>query len=169
MKPRIYIIAAIDENNALGYRNRLLFYLSDDLKRFKALTTGHTIIMGRHTFESLPKGALPHRRNIVLSTSNTFFAGAERFASLQEALDHCEDDDLVYIIGGASLYRQAIEQADELCMTEIHAKAPAADVYFPPITPDKWCEKKRESHPADEKHVCAFDFVDYVRCGEENQ
>ena len=88
----IAIIAAIDKNNALGFKNRLLFYLPDDLKRFKALTTGHTVVMGRKTFDSLPKGALPNRRNIVLSRSTRLeLPGAEVYASLAEALQPCAD------------------------------------------------------------------------------
>lgn len=164
MSAKITIIAAVDEQMALGYRNELLFHLSADLKRFKALTTGHTIIMGRHTFESFPKGALPNRRNIVLtSRPDAIFVGAETFASLDEALAHCNAEEKVFIIGGASVYKQTIDRADELCLTEIHAVAPNADAYFPPVDKTIWCEKKRESHTADEKHVCAFDFVDYER------
>jgi dihydrofolate reductase len=164
MSAKITIIAAVDEKMALGYRNELLFHLSADLKRFKALTTGHTIIMGRHTFESFPKGALPNRRNIVLTTrADVAFTGAEAFASLDEALCHCDDEEKVFIIGGASVYKQAIDRADELYLTEIHATAPQADAYFPMVDKAVWQEKKRESHPADEKHVCAYDFVDYER------
>lgn len=97
----ISIIAAIDKKRGIGYQNKLLFWLPNDLKRFKALTTGHTIIMGRKTFESLPKGALPHRRNIVLSSQKDFSCpGAEVFPSLEEALTNCHPDEHVYIIGG---------------------------------------------------------------------
>ena len=109
----ISIIAAVDRHMAIGYENKLLFWLPNDLKRFKALTTGNTIIMGRKTFESLPKGALPNRRNIVLSTRpDTLCPGAEIFPSLEEALKHCEQDEQIYIIGGASVYRQALPLAD---------------------------------------------------------
>ena len=95
----ISIIAAVDRHMAIGYENKLLFWLPNDLKRFKALTTGNTIIMGRKTFESLPKGALPNRRNIVLSTRpDTLCPGAEIFPSLEEALKHCEQDEQIYII-----------------------------------------------------------------------
>lgn len=97
----ISIIAAVDRRMAIGYQNKLLFWLPNDLKRFKALTTGHTIVMGRKTFESLPKGALPNRRNIVLSSNAaTVCPGAEVFTSLQEALEHCSSDEDIYIIGG---------------------------------------------------------------------
>ena len=119
---RLSLIAAIDRHRAIGYQNKLLFWLPNDLKRFKTLTTGHTILMGRKTFESLPKGALPNRRNVVLSSSaDLVLPGAEVFHSLQEALDSCRQDEHVYIIGGESLYRQALPWADELCLTEIGA------------------------------------------------
>ena len=96
----ISIIAAVDRHMAIGYENKLLFWLPNDLKRFKALTTGNTIIMGRKTFESLPKGVLPNRRNIVLSTRpDTLCPDAEIFPSLEEALKHCEQDEQIYIIG----------------------------------------------------------------------
>ena len=158
------LIAAIDRRRAIGYRNRLLFWLPDDLKRFKALTTGHTILMGRRTFESLPKGALPHRRNVVLSTQpGLSLPGAEVYPTLEAALASCRPDEQVYVIGGASLYRQALPLADGLCLTEIDAEAPQADAWFPPIDPTVWHEKSRDARPADEKHPCPFAFVDYER------
>ena len=157
------IIVSINKNGGIGFENKLLYWLPNDLKRFKALTTGHTIIMGRKTFESLPKGALPNRRNIVLSRSCHDFPGAECFHSLQEALEQCKDEEEVYIIGGASIYQQAISFADELCLTEIDDMAPEADAYFPEVSPEMWQEKSREAHPADEKHLCSYAFVDYMR------
>ena len=137
------LIAAIDRRRAIGYRNQLLFWLPNDLKRFKALTTGHTIIMGRRTFESLPKGALPNRRNVVLtSSSHLELPGAEVFHSLDEALASCRPGEQeAYIIGGASLYRQALPLADRLCLTEIDAEAPRADAFFPEIDAALWQEK----------------------------
>lgn len=160
----INIIAAVDRHMGIGYENKLLFWLPNDLKRFKALTTGNTIIMGRKTFESLPKGALPNRRNIVLSShTDVEFPDAEVFSSLEEALKNCRTDEQVYIIGGASVYRQALPLADVLCLTEIDAEAPQADVYFPDVDMNIWQEKSRESHPVDEKHPCPYAFVDYIR------
>ncbi|MBO7602581.1 MAG: dihydrofolate reductase [Bacteroidaceae bacterium] len=160
----IAIIAAIDKNNALGFKNRLLFYLPDDLKRFKALTTGHTVVMGRKTFDSLPKGALPNRRNIVLSRSARLeLPGAEVYASLEEALQHCADDEQVFIMGGASVYKQAMPLADRLYMTEIDAEAAEADVYFPAIDHQVWHETKRDVRRADDRHPCNYAFVDYER------
>lgn len=160
----ISIIAAVDRKGGIGYQNRLLFWLPNDLKRFKALTTGNTIIMGRKTFESLPKGALPNRRNVVLSTRKDLSCpGAEVFPSLETALNSCRPDEHVYIIGGASLYRQALPLADLLCLTEVDAEAPQADAYFPEVAPAVWQEKSREPHLADEKHPCPYAFVDYIR------
>ena len=160
----VCIIAALAANRAIGHENKLLYWLPNDLKRFKSLTTGHTIIMGRRTFESLPKGALPNRRNIVLSRrTNAQFAGAERFSSLEEALSHCLTDEEVYIIGGASVYKEALPLADRLCLTHIDNTPAAADAFFPEIDPQVWKEVSRETHDADERHAHAYSFVDYVR------
>lgn len=160
----ISIIAAVDRRSAIGFENKLLFWLPNDLKRFKALTTGNTIIMGRKTFESLPKGALPNRRNVVLSSNPaTDCPGAEVFPSLEAALQSCREDEQVYIIGGASVYQQALPIADTLCLTEIDNQASEADAFFPEVSPAMWHEKSREVHPADEKHLCSYAFVDYIR------
>lgn len=158
---KLNIIAAVARNRAIGRDNKLIYWLPDDLKRFKALTTGHTIIMGRKTFESLPKGALPHRRNIVLSRGTADFAGCERYSSLEEALEHCADDEEVYVIGGARVYETALPLADRLCLTEVADTPSDADAYFPPY--DGWREVRREKHSKDEKHAYNFAFVDYVR------
>ena len=158
---RISIIAAVAENLAIGKDNHLIYWLPNDMKRFKSLTTHHTIIMGRKTFESLPKGALPNRRNIVLSSKNDTFNGCERYSSLEEALAHCQTDDEVFIIGGESVYRQAISFADRLCLTEIADTPSNADTFFPPY--NEWHEVSREHHESDERHAFAYDFVDYER------
>ena len=157
----ISIIAAVARNRAIGYENKLIYWLPNDLKRFKALTTGHTIIMGRNTFLSLPKGALPNRRNIVLTRSQKAFPGCEVFASLEDALAHCNKDEDVYIIGGASVYRQALPLADRLCLTEINDTPEKADTFFPPY--DDWKEVSREDYPTDNRHDFPYSFVDYVR------
>ena len=157
----ISIIAAVAANRAIGYQNKLLYWLPNDLKRFKALTTGNTIIMGRRTFESLPKGALPNRRNIVLSRTRTEFPGCDTYASLDEALAHCGAGDDVYIIGGSSVYEQALPVADRLCLTEIHDTPKDADSFFPDY--NGWKETWREEHTTDERHRQAYAFVDYVK------
>ena len=160
---RINIIAAIAENNAIGLNGKLLYWLPADLRRFKELTTGHTIIMGRKTFDSLPKGALPNRRNVVLSRSKKDFPGAEKFASLPDALASCSADEDVYIIGGASVYAEALPLANRLCLTEVHDTPKEADAYFPPFDKDEWEIAFREEHEPDEKHAQSFTFIDYVR------
>ena len=136
--------------------------MPNDLKRFKTLTTGHTIIMGRNTFLSLPKGALPNRRNIVLSRSQKVFPGCDVYASLEEALKHCVPDEDIYVIGGASVYRQALKHADRLCLTEIDDTPTEADTFFPPYE-DDWQEESREDHPIDDRHDFRYSFVDYIR------
>lgn len=158
---RISIIAAVARNRAIGKDNKLLYWLPDDLRRFKALTTGHTIIMGRRTFESLPKGALPNRRNIVLSRTVHDFPGCDVYTSLDEALKHCSDEEDIYILGGANVYAQAIDRADRLCLTEIDDTPDGADAFFPEY--GDWREVWREEHARDEKHAYRFAFVDYVR------
>ena len=158
----ISIIAAVAANRAIGNDNKLIYWLPDDLKRFKALTTGHTIIMGRRTFESLPKGALPNRRNIVLSRTQTEFAGCDTYTSLEEALRHCTNDEDIYIIGGASVYEQAMPLAHRLCLTEVHDTPAQADAFFPPYN-DGWKLAQKEEHGTDERHHFSFCFADYVR------
>jgi dihydrofolate reductase len=161
---KIAIIVAVDRNLAIGFQNKLLFWLPNDLKHFKALTIGNTIIMGRKTFESLPNGALPNRRNIVISSNPTLqYANAEVFPSLEAAIKNSDDDKDIYIIGGESIYRQALPLSDELYITEIMDEASEADAFFPTIDPDIWYEKSRENHPVDEKHLYPYSFVNYIR------
>lgn len=157
------IIAALDRRHAIGYKNRLLFRLPDDLKRFKRLTSGHTVLMGRNTFDSLPKGALPNRRNIVLSSTLKSLPGCEVFPSLQEALAACEPDEQVFAIGGARVYRECLPFADRLALTLVDAEAPEADTYFPDYDTDEWNLVNKEHHDADERHAHPFDFVNYCR------
>lgn len=166
----ISIIAAVAENRAIGNGNKLIYWLPNDMKRFRLLTTGHTIIMGRNTYLSLPKGALPNRRNIVVTTTIKELPGCECYHSIKEALSHCNmeechshglEDNQVYIIGGASVYVQAIEFADRLCLTEVKDTPAEADTFFPNYAIG-WREVSRECHPADERHAFAYDFVEYV-------
>ena len=157
----VSIIAAVARNRAIGFENKLIYWLPNDLKRFKALTTGHTIIMGRNTFLSLPKGALPNRRNIVLSRTQKDFPGCDTYASLKEALTHCTPEEDVYVIGGASVYRQAMPLADRLFLTEIDDTPAKADTFFPDYS--EWHETWREDHDIDERHDHRYAFVDYKR------
>ncbi len=174
----ITIIAAVAENRAIGFENKLIYWLPNDLKRFKALTTGHTIIMGSNTFRSLPKGPLPNRRNVVLTRKGQApllspqggktkpspvgeLEGAETFPSLECALKSCRPDEEVFIIGGASVYQQAIGIADRLCLTEIHDVPAQADTFFPDYS--DWHETAREEHVKDERHAFDYAFVEYRR------
>ena len=158
------IICALAENRAIGRNNDLLYHLRADLKRFKALTTGHTVIMGRRTFESLPKGALPNRRNIVLTRQKGYSApGIEVFGSLQEALAALLADTHIYIIGGASVYAEALPLADRLCLTHLHASPDDADVFFPEIDKGEWRLLSEEHHEADEQNEVPYTFADYER------
>ena len=158
------IIVAIAQNNAIGFENKLLYWLPDDLKRFKALTSGHTIIMGRKTYESLPKGALPYRRNIVLSRKQTDnYPNTEVFHSLEKALEHCNKDEEIFIIGGDSLYKESIKIADKLYITAIEDTPLQADAFFPTIDDNEWILANDETHEIDEKHAYRFSFLDYIR------
>jgi dihydrofolate reductase len=157
----ISIIAAVAKNRAIGFENKLIYWLPNDLKRFKALTTGHTIIMGRNTFESLPKGALPNRRNVVLSTTVRELPGCDVFPTLDAALQSCRPDEDVFIIGGARVYEQAISKADRLCLTEVDDTPAQADAFFPDYS--DWQVVNKEAHPKDERHEYEYAFVDYER------
>ncbi len=137
----LHLIAAIDRDGAIGRKGDLLYHISADLKQFKALTLGNTIIMGRKTFESLPKGALPGRRNIVVTRNKGYRAsGAEVAHSLDEALALAAQQPVgePYIIGGAEIYRQALPLADVLHLTLIDESTPDADTFFPDFDPDAY-------------------------------
>ena len=157
------MIVAIAANQAIGFENKLLYWLPNDLKQFKALTTGHTIIMGHNTYLSLPKGALPNRRNLVLSRSAHQYPNTEAFNSLSQALETCKAEEEVFIIGGAMLYNEAIKQADRLYVTHINDTPKEADTFFPAIDPTVWIAKSRDDHPADDKHLYSYSFVTYER------
>ena len=159
----ISIIVAIAQNRAIGYKGDLIYHLSADLKRFKALTTGHTVLMGRKTFESLPKGALPNRRNIVLTRQQGIsFPDTEVYPSVTEALAHCTPDEKIYVIGGAQIYEQALELADELEITLVHDTPSNADTFFPDYNSDgRWKLISREDYEPDERNPFPFSFLTY--------
>lgn len=156
----ISLIAAVACNRAIGFQNKLLYWLPNDLRRFRLLTTGHTIVMGRRTFQSLPKGALPNRRNVVLSRSGATFPSAETYPTLEAALASCAPDEEVFVIGGASVYAQAMSFADRLCLTEIEDTPSEADAFFPDYS--SWQLVAEEQHEADERHAYRYRFADYV-------
>lgn len=160
---KLALIAAIAQNNAIGYENKLLYWLPNDLKHFKELTNGKTIIMGSNTFRSLPKGALPNRRNIVLSRKEKVFPGAEVFSSIESALNTCDKDETVFIIGGEKLYNSTIENADILYITEIEDTPEKSDAYFPIISKDIWKPISIEAHEKDDKHQFKYTFITYKK------
>lgn len=161
-KRNITMIAAAAENNALGKDNKLIWHLSDDLKHFKNLTKGHHIIMGRKTFESMPK-ALPNRTNIVITRQEDYTAeDAHIVHSLEAALALAQEDEQPFIIGGGEIYRQGLAYADSIELTRVHADF-EADTFFPEIDPAKWSEIWRENRDIDEKHQHAFSFIRYEK------
>lgn len=160
----INIICALTDNRAIGMHGKLIYHLPADLKHFKELTTGHTIIMGRKTFESLPKGALPNRRNVVITRQINFTApNIEVFHSLDEAFSSCKKDEDVFIIGGESIYVAALPLAHRLCLTHIHATPNEADTFFPCFNFSDWEIESEEYHEANEKNPQAFTFTIYRR------
>ena len=161
-KQRITIIAAAASNNALGKDNKLIWHLSKDLQHFKTLTNGHAVIMGRKTFESMPR-ALPNRTNIVITRQSDYHAeNIMVTSSLSEALTIAKNDPRPFIIGGGEIYKQSMSVADEIELTRVHANFDA-DTFFPEINPHEWKEVWREEHPADERHTYAFTFLRYQK------
>jgi len=156
------IIVAIGQNNEIGKNNDLLWYISDDLKRFKAITTGNTIVMGRKTFDSLPKGALPKRRNIVLTHQNIDIENAEVFQDVDAILDATKTEEQVFIIGGASLYNMFIDKVDRMYLTKVDATIDA-DVFFPKFDWDNWDILQEISVPKGEKNDYNHTFFELKR------
>lgn len=153
-------IVVIAENGAIGKNGDLLCHLPADLKHFKEITMGHTIIMGRRTWESLPKGALPGRKNVVITRNTDFIAeGADVYHSLEEALQATAEDEDRFIIGGGMLYTEAFPLTDVLHLTLLHASFPDADTFFPAFNGDEWEEISREDDEADERNPYAYSFV----------
>ena len=158
---KINIIVAIAENRAIGFENKLLYWLPNDLKRFKALTTGHTIIMGRKTYESLPNGALPHRRNIVVSRSMKEMEGCEVYPNLEAALKAAEGKtEETFIIGGESIYRQSLPAAHKLYLTVVDDAPQQADAFFPEINPKEWKLIEKEMR---NENGLSFSFLTYFK------
>ena len=146
------IIVAVASDGAIGRANDLLWHLPADLKRFKELTTGHTILMGRKTFESLPRGPLPNRRNIIISRSLPAQPGAEVYPTIQQAMEACASDEDVFIIGGGEIYRQLLPNTERIYLTRVQASFPDAEVFFPELDPTEWIEEAREVYPRDERN-----------------
>ncbi|CAM1358238.1 dihydrofolate reductase [Tenacibaculum xiamenense] len=164
----ITVIAAIGKNNELGKGNDLIWYLPADLKRFKKLTSGHHIIMGRNTFESIGK-PLPNRTSIIVTRDKNYHQeGCLTAGSIEEAVELAKSDDEIFIIGGAQIYKQVLksEFVDRLDITHVHESFDA-DVYFPEISSEKWKEVSREDFEADDKNKYDYSFVSYVRNSQE--
>lgn len=155
------IIACISQTNrAIGYQNRLLFHIKSDLTRFRELTTGHTIIMGRKTYESLPNGALPHRRNIVVSNNMKEMEGCEVYPNLEAALKAAESPQEIFIIGGESIYRQSLHVARKLYLTVVDDAPQQADAFFPEINPEEWELIEKEMR---NENGLSFSFLTYLK------
>ncbi len=159
----ITLIAAAGENNELGKDNNLLWHLPDDFKRFKALTTGHYIVMGRKTFESFPK-PLPNRTHIIITRSKDYKVPEGCFVvnDLEKAIEICPKNETIYIIGGGEIYKQTITIADCIELTRVHEKF-EADTFFPKVDLSIWQLTSSEFHDKDEKHKYPFTFETYLK------
>lgn len=158
----IILIAAVAENNALGKNNDLLWHLPLDFKRFKEITSGHHIIMGRKTFESFPK-PLPNRTHVIITRQKDFeYEGCIVAQNLENALAVCPKNEDLFIIGGGEIYAQSIHLADQLDITRVHHSFDA-DVYFPEIDPEIWELSSETFNPKDEKHQFDYSFQKYTR------
>lgn len=158
------MIVAIDQNNGIGKGDDQLAYISADLKRFKALTTGHTILMGRKTFEALPKGALPNRRNIIITRQNDYVApGADVVHSVSEALDICKNDKRIFVIGGGEIYKIFLPETQELYLTVIEHCFKEATVFFPEINMDDWTVTNEEGPFIDERSQLQYFYKNFQR------
>ncbi|HEY1024093.1 MAG TPA: dihydrofolate reductase [Sphingobacteriaceae bacterium] len=155
-------IVVVDQNGGIGKNNQLLVHFPADLKHFKKITTGHSVIMGRKTYDSMGK-ALPNRRNIVITRQQDLsLPGAEVVHSMNAAIDLCKNEGEVFVIGGAEIFNFSVPQSNRIYLTRIHATFDA-DTFFPPIDPEIWREEDREDHEADEKNPFRYSFITYVR------
>ena len=154
-------VVAISENHVIGKDNKLLWYLPTDLKHFKDITTGHTIIMGRKTYDSVGK-PLPRRRNIIITRQQITIDGCEVVNSIEAALKLAAGEEEVFIVGGAEIYKQSMHLTDRIYLTIVH-KDFEGDSFFPQINPDEWKEAYREDHQPDEKNSLPFSFITYER------
>jgi dihydrofolate reductase len=159
----ISIIVAVSEDWGIGKDNELLWHISEDLKRFKKLTSGNAVIMGKKTWESLPRRPLPGRKNIVLTDDpNESIENSVTAYSIDDALDKCGPAEEIFIIGGGSIYRQFMPIADRLFITHVHKKAPA-DIYFPEIDRSIWEIIEKEEFKTDESNSIPYTYTVYER------
>ncbi|MES2279207.1 MAG: dihydrofolate reductase [Bacteroidota bacterium] len=157
----ISAVVAIAENNAIGKNNELLWRLPNDLKHFRQITTGHTVIMGRKTYDSVGK-PLPNRRNIIITRQKIAIEGCEVVASVDEALVLCTGEPEVFIVGGAEIYKLAMPVTNRIYLTIVHQEFDA-DAFFPSINYHEWAETEREDHGTDEKHAIPYSFITLQR------
>jgi dihydrofolate reductase len=158
----IILIAAVAENNALGKNNDLLWHLPKDFKRFKEITSGHHIIMGRKTFESFPK-PLPNRTHVIITRQkNYIYEGCIVVQDLEKAIAVCPKNETIFVIGGGEIYSQSIHLADQLDITRVHHSF-EADVYFPEIDLTIWELTSEVFNSKDEKHLYDYTFQTFVR------
>ena len=158
----ISIIVAIGENRVIGKDNQLIWHLPADLKRFKQLTMGHAMLMGRKTFESIGK-ALPGRTTVIITRDKNYFKVNCLVAdSIEHAFELCKNDNEIFIIGGAQIFEEAILFADKIYLTQIHQSFDG-DVFFPEFENDHWKITFREDHKADEKNKYDYSFIDYEK------
>ena len=159
----ISLIVAMDKNRVIGVDNKLPWHLPADLKRFKALTNGHHIVMGRKTYESIGK-PLPNRTNVIVTRQQDYkVEGCKIVHSLDAAMMVTQGDDEAFIIGGADLFKQAIKFADKVYLTVVDTKVARGDTYFPELDPGRWKLVDKEQHQADEKNPFAYEYLTYVR------
>ncbi|MGC1390603.1 MAG: dihydrofolate reductase [Bacteroidales bacterium] len=159
----ISIIVAVSEDRGIGKDNELLWHISGDLKRFKRLTSGNTVIMGKKTWESLPHKPLPGRKNIVLTdVPQEYIENSVTAYSIEDALSKCGPDEEIFIIGGGSIYRQFMPIADRLYITHVHKKAPA-DIYFPEIDLSIWEVTEKEEFKTDNDIGIPYTYAIYER------
>lgn len=156
------MIAAVGENNALGKDNDLLWHLPDDFKRFKQITSGHYIIMGRKTFESFPK-PLPNRTHVIITRQKNYHPeGCIIVDSMEKAIEACPKDETIFIIGGGEIYTLGMDFADTIELTRVHENF-EADTFFPEIDNTKWKLTSEEHHPADERHKFNFTYQTFLK------
>jgi dihydrofolate reductase len=159
----ISIIVAVSDDMGIGKDNELLWHLSEDLKRFKRLTLGNTVIMGKKTWESLPRKPLPGRKNIVLTDiKDEIIEGSVTAYSIEDSLGKCEKGENIFVIGGGSVYRQFMAVADRLYITHVHKSGPA-DVYFPEIDPGIWEIIEKEEFNASPNSGISYTYAIYER------
>jgi dihydrofolate reductase len=163
IKKQISIIVAVAEDHGIGKDNKLLWHISDDLKHFKQITSGHTVVMGKKTFESLPFKPLPKRKNIVITdVPNEVIEGCDMAYSINEAIEKMDNEEENFVMGGASIYRQFFNLADKLYITRVDTK-PEADTFFPEINESEWTLAEKSETFTDPNNGLSFVFLKYLR------